>query len=137
MLNEGALIHTAAVMLALGLLSGFLGAAVGVALGEVLLDPPYRLLALIWQRVAHPGDGRTRRRPRTTGQDAAPTRATKGLIGSWIAAVLMVLLLVLASSSVDLFVFSPDLGLRNLPSRGVQKPVAIKSRQRTASCFYH
>src|SRR5205807_6059068 len=33
-------------------ISGFLGAAVGVALGEVLLDPPYRLLALIWQRVA-------------------------------------------------------------------------------------
>src|SRR5438270_10118432 len=77
-LNEGALIHTAAVMLALGLLSGFLGAAVGVALGEVLLDPLYRLLALIWRRLAHPGDSRTPRRPRTTGQDAAPTRATKG-----------------------------------------------------------
>lgn len=66
-LNEGALIHTAAVMLALGLLSGFFGAAVGVALGEVLLDPPYRMLALIWQRFAHPGEGRTLRWPRATG----------------------------------------------------------------------
>ncbi len=115
-LNEGALIHTAAVMLALGLLSGFLGAAVGVALGEVFLDPPYRLLALIWRRVAHPGDGGTPRRPRATEQSAAHTQATTGLIGSWVAALLMVLLLVLAGSSVDLFVFSPDLGLRNLPS---------------------
>ena len=33
-LNEGALIHTAAVMLALGLLSAFLGAAVGAAAQE-------------------------------------------------------------------------------------------------------
>jgi len=111
-LNEGALIHTAAVMLALGLLSGFLGAAVGVALGEVLLDPPYRVLALIWHRIAHPDDGRTPRRPRATEQHTAQTPS---LFWSWVAALLMVLLLVLASSSVDLFVFAPDIGLHSLP----------------------
>jgi enterochelin esterase-like enzyme len=114
-LNEGALIHTAAVMLALGLLSGFLGAAVGVALGEVLLDPPYRLLALTWHRIAHPDDGRTPRRPRATEQHTAQTPSTPMLLWSWVAAVLMLLLLVLASSSVDLFVFAPDIGLHGLP----------------------
>jgi enterochelin esterase-like enzyme len=50
------------------------------------------------------------------GHDAAPTQATKGLIGSWIAALLLVFLLVLASSSVDLFVFAPEIGLHSLPS---------------------
>ncbi|HEV7237242.1 MAG TPA: hypothetical protein VGN15_13725, partial [Ktedonobacteraceae bacterium] len=49
-LNSGALLYTSCVMLALALLSAFVGAGVGVALGEALLDPPYRLLRLIWQR---------------------------------------------------------------------------------------
>src|SRR5712691_1280529 len=38
-LNSGALVHTSLVMMALALLSAFIGAAVGLALGEVLLDP--------------------------------------------------------------------------------------------------
>ena len=120
-LNEGVLVQRAAVMLALGLLSAFLGAAVGVALGEVLLDPLYRLLALIWHRRIHPDDGRTLRLQSATGQYAAPARATRGLVGSWVAAGLMLLLLVLASSSVDLFEFSPDSGLHSMfsPNNGV------------------
>ncbi len=43
-LDAGALIHTSVTMMALALLSAFIGAAVGVALSEILLDPPYRLL---------------------------------------------------------------------------------------------
>src|SRR6266566_587332 len=50
-LNENMLIHTAFVMLALALLAAFIGSATGVALGEVLLDPPFRLVRSIWQRL--------------------------------------------------------------------------------------
>src|SRR5438552_1326637 len=49
-LNSGALVYTSCVILALALLSAFIGAAVGKALGEVLLDPAYWLVRLIWQR---------------------------------------------------------------------------------------
>ncbi len=52
-LNTGALVHTSCVMLSLAFLVAFIGAAVGVALGEVLLDPPYRLARLMWARSAH------------------------------------------------------------------------------------
>lgn len=119
-LNEGVLVQRAAVMLALGLLCAFLGAAVGVACGEVLLDPPYRLLAHIWQRSIHPDDGSSLRLQSATGKSAAPVRATKGFVASWVTAVLMLLLLVLASSSVDLFEFSPDSGLHSMPSLSQQ-----------------
>src|SRR5712692_4823633 len=42
-LNAGALIHTSFVMAALALLSAFIGAVVGIALSETLLNPFYQL----------------------------------------------------------------------------------------------
>lgn len=122
-LNEGVLFQRAAVMLALGLLCAFLGAAVGVAFGEVLLDPPYRLLRVIWHRSIHPDDSSSLRLQSATGKPAAPVRATKGFVASWLTAVLMLLLLVLASSSVDLFEFSPDSGLHSIPSLSLNSGV--------------
>src|SRR5215468_9761304 len=50
LLNRGALVHTAFVIVALALLSAFIGSAVGVALGEVLLDPIYGFARFIRQR---------------------------------------------------------------------------------------
>jgi len=51
-LNSWALVHTAFVMIALALVCAFVGAAVGVALGEVLLDPLYSLVRFIRRRYA-------------------------------------------------------------------------------------
>src|SRR5260370_112958 len=47
-LNGNMLIQTACVMLALALLAAFIGSAIGVALGQVLLDPPFQLVQLTW-----------------------------------------------------------------------------------------
>ncbi len=46
-----ALLHTSLLMLALALLSAFMGASVGSALGDILLNPPVKLVKYAWQRV--------------------------------------------------------------------------------------
>jgi len=46
--NASALVHTISVLLASGLLCAYFGAAIGIALGEVLLDPIWQLAQLIW-----------------------------------------------------------------------------------------
>ncbi len=52
-LDMGALVHTSLTMTALALLSAFIGAAIGIALSEVLLDPLYRLAQSLWYRFSH------------------------------------------------------------------------------------
>ncbi len=47
---------------------------------------------------------------------ASTARAVKDGIGSWLGVAMMVLLLVLASGSGDLFLYSPDIGLHTLPT---------------------
>ena len=104
-LDKLAFFHTLAMLGALALLGAFIGAAVGVALSHVLLDPPLHLLhALLRSRTQrHTTDTRPLPpRPATTRQRAA----------QWCGAALMLTLLVLASSASDLFLFSPDVGLR-------------------------
>jgi enterochelin esterase-like enzyme len=49
------------------------------------------------------------------GQYPSHAKKVTTTLGSWLGAITMVLLLVLASSSSDLFVFSPDIGLHTLP----------------------
>jgi len=118
-LNGNMLIQTGCVMVALALLAAFIGSAIGVALGEVLLDPPFQLLQLTWRRLTrssrvHPiQSSPTIPLKETPGQH--PSQAKKVTLGSWLGAITMVLLLILASSSSDLFVFSPDIGLHTLP----------------------
>ncbi len=118
-LNSGALAHTSLILLALAFLSAFIGAAVGCALGEVLLAPPYRLARLIWQRFAHayedhvlPNNGAAADqlpRPRTVVDRV-------DVVGSWLIAATMIIFLVLASSSGGLFIFAPDVGLHTVPT---------------------
>ncbi len=116
-LNRGALVHTSCVMLALAFLSAFIGAAVGQALGEVLLDPPYRFAQLVWQRIpqTHIRDTSASLSRDATKVRTIEARTVKENVASWLGAVTMLALIVLASSAGDLFIFSPDIGLHMVP----------------------
>src|SRR5438874_2818552 len=120
-LNGNMLIQTACVMLVLALLAAFIGSAIGVALGEALLDPPFRLVQLTWRHLTrssrvHPiQSSPTVPLKETPGHYPSHAKNVTATLGSWLGAITMVLLLVLASSSSDLFVFSPDIGLHTLP----------------------
>jgi len=112
-LNGGALLHTSLVMLALTVLCAFIGAAVGVALGEVLLDPPFQLAWNAWQRSKSMHSSNTPAFLPNEEKDyrTASYRTVGGGIGSWIGVFAVVVSLVLALGSGDLFVYSPDIGL--------------------------
>jgi enterochelin esterase-like enzyme len=114
-LDMTALVHTSFVMLALALLSSFLGSATGVAAGEVLLDPPWRLARLLWQRF--------RRNTLTlslANDGLATSPSLWQTVTSWLGvAGLSTLLVVGATGASPLFIFSPDVGLHVSPS--VQK----------------
>ena len=125
LLNPGALLHTSLMMLALALLSAFLGAAAGAALGDVLLVPPYRSVKLLWQR-----HQRTRTafspefKPRTKQPDSPSSQGgMKGLARAWMGLVLMGLALILASGSANLFLYGPDTGLHTVPIRPTQQGI--------------
>ena len=108
-LIAGTLVHTSFVMLALAILSALLGAAVGMTLGEVLLDPPYQLVRLVWQRFGHVSA------PTSSGA-VGQSKTLLQIVGSWIGLILTIVLLVLAGGSGDLFFFSPDTGLHTPPA---------------------
>jgi S-formylglutathione hydrolase FrmB len=117
-LNSSALVHTSAVVMALAVLSAFFGAAVGVALTEVLFEPPYRLARHIWQRSKYPHQRHASASVQKEGIDSrvSAARAVKEGIGSWLGVAMMVIVLVFASGSGDLFLYSPDIGLHTLPT---------------------
>ena len=113
-LNPGALVHTSFVMIALASLSAFIGAAVGVALAEVLLDPIYQAVQFFWRRFIlrqQTGRGLYQRAARDY---PLPTTA-RGLITPWLSAGLLIVFLVLALGSSELFIYSPDVGLHTSP----------------------
>jgi enterochelin esterase-like enzyme len=117
-LNRIALVHTSVVVMALAVLSAFFGAAVGVALTEVLFEPPYRLARHIWQRSKYPHQRHGSASVQKEGIDSrvSAARAVKEGIGSWLGVAMMVIVLVFASGSGDLFLYSPDIGLHTLPT---------------------
>jgi enterochelin esterase-like enzyme len=108
-LDMGALIHTSITMTALALLSAFCGAAIGVALSEVLLDPLYRLVKSLWYRYSH--------KEQETRQLETPTPQTTTFTttGAWLVALAMIGLIVIASGAGELFLYSPDIGLHTVP----------------------
>ncbi|HEY6286660.1 MAG TPA: alpha/beta hydrolase-fold protein [Ktedonobacteraceae bacterium] len=108
-LDMGALIHTSITMTALALLCAFCGAAIGVTLSEVLLDPLYRLVQSVWDRYSHKEE-ETQQLYAATSQTTAFTT-----IGAWLVAIAMIGLIVLASSATELFIYSPDTGLHTVP----------------------
>jgi enterochelin esterase-like enzyme len=108
-LDMGALIHTSITMTALALLCAFCGAAIGVALSEVLLNPLYRLVQSLRYRYSH-------KEEETQQLYVAPPPATAfTTIGAWLVAIAMIGLLVFASSATELFIYSPDTGLHKVP----------------------
>ena len=111
-LNAAALAHTAVLIEALALLCAFTGAAVGVALGEVLLTPFYRLAGALWRRALPAGGSAAFSKKALEEPRRFPAWRSAG---SWLAAGVMILLIVLASGSGDLFLYSPDIGLHTAP----------------------
>ena len=122
-LDARALVHTSLVILALGLLCGFCGAAIGAAVGEVVLDPVYALAYAVLQRFA----GRNQQRMRLDEVRTQPlrTRLDKEVgeqptifkaVYRWLGVIGMIGMIVLASESADLFLFSPDIGLHIPPN---------------------
>jgi len=123
-LDMGALIHTSITMTALALLFAFSGAAIGVALSEVLLDPLYRLVQSLWFRYSH-------KEEETQQLYAATSQATAfTTIGAWLVAIAMIGLIVLASSATELFIYSPDTGLHTVPH--IVKPAITPTGTSTA-----
>lgn len=113
-LNMGNLVHTGSIMLALALLCAFAGSAIGGTLSEVVFTPFVHLLYVLKKRLFDISVQNTLLLPR---QKAAPARGkvVSALIRSWIAAVGMCVIVLLASGSGDLFIFSPDVGLHSFP----------------------
>jgi enterochelin esterase-like enzyme len=115
-----ALLHTSLLMFALALLSAFIGAAVGVALGDVLLNPPVRLASYIWRRVrfAQAQTIPVLVHEEVMEQHNSVAQTVRGMVGRWLgaAALVMMILFVLTGGAGDLFIFSPDIGLHKPPS---------------------
>lgn len=122
-LNMGALIHTSITMTSLALISAFCGAAIGIALSEVLLDPLYHLGKSLRYRYSH--------REKHAQQQSAttPQATTFTTIGAWLVALAMIGLFVLASSATDLIMYSPDIGLHSVPRIG--KPAIAQTGNST------
>lgn len=120
-LNVWALLHTLSMMSALAILTAFIGAAVGVALAEAVLDPLYQLAKLVWLR----------RVPSTIGQRKGTislgTHPGTALARSWLGAAVIIVLLIIASGSGDLFLFSPDVSLHSPPQLNVQGTIIADS----------
>ncbi|GCF11352.1 hypothetical protein KDI_49160 [Dictyobacter arantiisoli] len=120
-LNSNVLMHTCLVMLALAVISAFIGSAVGVALYEVVVDPVISLVRAIWKRSSLHADITNR----TTRPVVIPARASlkKGKNWTWsigrtASIVLLLVVFFLASQSSDLFIFSPDVSIHNAPQLG-------------------
>jgi enterochelin esterase-like enzyme len=113
-LNTGALIHTSFTMTALALLSAFIGSAVGVALSEVLLEPLHQLVQTFWRNFRHGGSSLVN--DKGIEHRLSHPRTAVNVIASWLGAVVMVILLVFASDSGSLFIYSPDIGLHTPPT---------------------
>jgi enterochelin esterase-like enzyme len=115
-LNSGALVHTTFVMMALALLCAFVGAAIGIALSEVLLDPLYDLVRFVRQRYAHNAHRASTQLQNNLSSQGKDTRTPRDLLPRYMGAIAFITLVVLASSATDLFIYSPDVGLRLPPT---------------------
>ncbi|HEU5381435.1 MAG TPA: alpha/beta hydrolase-fold protein [Ktedonobacteraceae bacterium] len=126
-LNQSMLVHTVLVLLALALLVAFVGAAVGRAVSEVLVNPLLLLVQTFWRYASLWRIARLKR-AKIAGRTALVMASFSGkkVIVSWLAALLFATLCVLAASSIDLFLYTPDIGLHLAPilPSGNGNPVA-------------
>ncbi len=110
-LNTAALVHTSFVMLALGLLCAFSGAAIGVAFAEVLLHPVYQLGRSLWNNYRH--KNASLKQPFQKSGQAGGFFASLRM--TWLGVLSLLVVLVLATGGGDLFLYSPDTGLHLAP----------------------
>ncbi len=109
-LSTAALVNNATMILGLGLLSAFIGLAIGTTFAEVVLDPPYRLLYYCVQKQ------RESRDHHLTISWSFIRRPSLHSVTCWCGAVVVVILIMLAANSSNLFIFSPDIGIHTHPT---------------------
>jgi S-formylglutathione hydrolase FrmB len=115
-LDVAALQHTSLVMIALSLLGGFIGSAIGVALYETILEQPIQLIRLLWKHFVLPYQP-TRSIDSVTNLKTPKTqqnnlfRAIYNLLGL----ACLIVLGIFAAQSGDFFVLSPDSNLHLAP----------------------
>ncbi|MBX5458334.1 MAG: hypothetical protein IRZ31_15680 [Thermogemmatispora sp.] len=115
-LNVGALIHTVLMLLALALLAAFAGCAIGEVLARVLCDPIVQTWQLLRSRQRLAALQETAPLPvPKLAPPVAPQPRPLAFMGSWLLAVLLVVSLILAAGSGDLFLFAPDTGIHTPP----------------------
>ncbi len=110
--NASALVHTISVLLASGLLCAYLGATLGIALGEVLLDPIWQLAQLIW----HTRLRSNQARKQSAAGEKVRQRSSWHLFSAWASLFTLLGLFLLSSGIGNLLFFSPDVGLHNSPA---------------------
>ncbi len=110
--NASALVHTISVLLAGGLLCAYLGATIGIALGEVLLDPIWQLAHLIW----HTRLRSNQARKQSCAGEKVRQRSAWHLFSAWAGLFTLLWLFLLSSGIGDLLFFSPDVGVHNSPA---------------------
>jgi enterochelin esterase-like enzyme len=110
--NASALVHTISVLLASGLLCAYLGAAIGSALGEVLLDPFWQLAKLIWH--ARPRSNQAKNQ--STAGEKVRKRSAWRLFSAWASLFTLLGLFLLSSDIGNLLFYSPDVGIHNSPA---------------------
>ncbi len=108
-LKVGVLVHTISVLLATGLLCAYLGAAMGSALGVVLLDPIWQLVQLI-KRFSFK---QAQKQP--VAREQVQQHNPWNLFFVWVSFFMLLGILLLSSGIGDLLFFSPDVGLYNPP----------------------
>ena len=113
-LNANVLAHTMAVLLSIGLLCAFLGASIGTALGEMLLDPIWQLAQLIWRTRF----SSRRVREQSIAGEKARSRSTGSLFSVWTGFFMLLGIMLLSNGIGNLLFYSPDVGIYNPPSVG-------------------
>ncbi len=108
-LKVSVLVHTISVLLATGLLCAYLGAAMGSALGMVLLDPIWQLVQLIRRFSSNPAQ------KQPVAGEQVQQHNPWNLFFVWVSFFMLLGILLLSSGIGDLLFFSPDVGLYNPP----------------------
>lgn len=111
-LNNNILVQTSITMFALALVSGFIGAGIGVALAQTILDPILYIARAVWHRIAL---SRRSTGPIPTSERTSGIVVGIAITGQLLGAIAMVVLLLAVSRSGNLFLFSPDIGIHAQP----------------------
>ena len=111
-LNTSVLAHTISVLLGSGLLCAYFGAVLGRVLGEVLLDPIWQLVQLIWRTRFSSNQAKKQ----STAGEKVRQHSTWSLFSAWAGLFTLLGLFLLSSGIGDLLFFSPAVGLYNPPA---------------------